>query len=711
MAYANLELHFERTSTGYKTRVTTPAGEGQGEFAAPLSETEIDAFFGQVGEALNPREITLSAATSTVSPEVFQSLGKKLFDTVFQGEVRDLLERSLGLLEKENKHLRLRLHLNGVPELAQLPWEYLYHRDFLALSAETPVVRYLDVPQSIKPLSIKPPLNILVVIASPSDYPQLNVEAEWERLQEALKELRGRGLITLKRLAKPTVDELQRELRQGDYHVFHFIGHGDFDPGTRAGTLLFEDDQGKGRMVQSQVLKILLHDESTLRLAVLNACRGARSSQQDPLLGTAQSLVTAGIPAVVAMQFAVSDALAITFARSFYEAIADNVPVEAALSEARKTMFANQTSNTLAEWGTPVLFMRSEEGALLNLAYTEALSGLASLTELARTSPEVQRAVMSYRNDFMTTRGSIDVLGNYKDLHDQLHQLQYNCYSLIVSKLRSVTLPGASAVAEELQSNDTLLENSEVMLLNLIETIRRIIGRGSFPTYDITWLSYLEEAHEGLGETLVTWNITTLKRVRNSLDRVLNIQPAKINAELEFTARHLNLPQVVKDMTSLRDQLASLKLESKTVTQFASGVEALMRLDERLASLLKQHAAWQTVDTYLRTLVDSGIKTRLENDPDLFKDDWRELVHGKVQGFPQDSADGLSGKLEDYATKIEEALTQLNVALLEKQLELYRRCVGLRFFRVDADLKMSCDELRKVGEPLDALLGVLEVVT
>jgi hypothetical protein len=710
MAYANLELHFERTTTGYKTRATTPAGEGWGEFAAPFAEAEVDAFFKQIGETLNAREISLSTSTPTATPELFQNLGKKLFDTVFQGEVRDLLERSLGLLEKENKHLRLRLHLNQVPELAQLPWEYLYHRDFLALSAETPIIRYLDVPQGIKPLNIKPPLNILVMIASPSDYPKLQVEVEWEHLQEALKELKGRGLVTLKRLAKPTVDELQRELRQENYHVFHFIGHGDFDPGTRAGTLLFEDEQGKGRMVQGQVLKILLHDENTLRLAILNACKGARTSKQDPLLGTAQGLVAAGVPAVVAMQFAVSDALAITFARSFYQALADNIPVEAALSEARKTMFANQAQNTLAEWGTPVLFMRAEEGALLNLAYTEALSGLASLTELARTSPEVQRAVVSYRNDFMAARGGIDVLGNYKDLHDQLHQLQYNCYSLIVSKIRSVTTAGTGAVADELQNNDTLLENSEVMLLNLTETIRRIIGRGSFSNYDTAWLSYLEQAHKALGETLLTWDIANLKRVRSYLDRVLNIQPAKINAELEFTARHLNLPQVVKDMMALRDTLASLKLESTTVTQFASGVEALMRLDERLASLLKRHAAWQTIDTYLRTLLDSGIKTRLESDPEFFKDDWRELVHGKVQEF-QDVADGLSGRLSDYATKIEEALTQGNAASLEKQLELYRRCVGLRFFRVDSDLKTSCDELRKVGEPLDALLGVLEVVT
>jgi CHAT domain len=711
-SYENFELRFERTTIGYKASVDTPAGQAQNEFAAPFSEAEVDAFFKQVGEALNQaREITLSAPGSSVSLGVFQKLGEKLFNTVFSGEVRDLLERTLGLLEKEGKHVRLRLHLNGVPELAQLPWEYLYHRDFLALSAETPIVRYLDVPQTIKPLSVKPPLKILVVIAGPSDYPKLNVEAEWEQLQKALSELSSRGLVALKRLAKPTVDDLQQELRREDYHIFHFIGHGDFDPGTRAGTLLFEDEQGQGRKVPSQVLKILLHDETTLRLAILNACKGARTSKQDPLLGMAQGLVTAGLPAVIAMQFAISDAGAIAFARSLYQALADNVPLESALSEARKTMFANQPPNTLAEWGTPVLFMRAEEGTLLELAYSEALSGLASLTELARTSPEVQRAVVSYRNDFTTARKDIDVLGNYKDLHDQLHQLQYNCYSLIVSKIRSVTTPASGAVADELRSDDALLENSEVTLLNLIENIRRIIGKGSFANYDTAWLSYLEQAHEALGQTLLTWDISNLKRVRSYLDRVLNIQPSKINAELEFTARNLNLPQVVKDMTALRDNLSLLKLESKTVMQFASGVEALMRLDERLASLLRQHAAWQTIDTYLRTLLDSGIKTRLETDPDLFKDDWRELIQGKAAGLSKDVADGLSGRLNDYATKIEEAMTQRNAALLERQLELYRRCVGLRFFRVDADLKTACDELRKVGEPLDALLGMLEVVT
>ncbi len=438
--------------------------------------------------------------------------------------------------------------------------------------------------------------------------------------------------------------------------------------------------------------------------------RGQEPSKQDPLVGMAQGLVTAGVPAVIAMQFAISDALAIAFARSLYQALADNVPLEHALSEARKTMFASQAPNSLAEWGTPVLFMRAEEGSLLELAYSEALSGLASLTELAKTSPEVQRAVVSYRNGFTTARKDIEVLGNYKDLHDQLHQLQYSCYNLIVNKLRTVTT--SAAVADGLRSDDVLLETSKVTLLHLTDNMRRIIGQGSFTNYDTSWLSHLEQAHEALSQTLLTWDLNNLKRVRRDLDRVLNKEPSKINSELEFTAKHLKLPQVVTDMISLRDHLASLKLEPKTVTHFASGVEALVRLDKRLTALLQQHAAWQTIDTDLRLLLlNGGIETRLETDPDLVQDDWRELIREKVEQLSRGVSDDLSGQLNEYAAKIEEALKERNAALLERHLELYRRCVGLRFFRVDADLKTACDELRKVGDPLDALLGILEVVS
>jgi hypothetical protein len=129
-----------------------------------------------------------------------------------------------------------------------------------------------------------------------------------------------------------------------------------------------------------------LKDESTLRLAILNACEGARASRSDPFAGAAQSLVLKGIPAVIAMQFEVSDDAAITLAHGFYSALADGFPVDAALAEARKSVFARGNA---VEWGTPVLYLRSPDGRIFNVdrTGTKAVNRTAlKVAELLRTA-------------------------------------------------------------------------------------------------------------------------------------------------------------------------------------------------------------------------------------------------------------------------------------------------------------------------------------
>jgi CHAT domain-containing protein len=74
----------------------------------------------------------------------------------------------------------------------------------------------------------------------------------------------------------------------------------------------------------------LLSDYRTLRLDVLNSCEGARTGLTDRYAGTAQTLVQQGVPAVIAMQFEITDQAAIDFSNTFYAAIADGYPVEAA---------------------------------------------------------------------------------------------------------------------------------------------------------------------------------------------------------------------------------------------------------------------------------------------------------------------------------------------------------------------------------------------
>ena len=121
------------------------------------------------------------------------------------------------------------------------------------------------------------------------------------------------------------------------------------------GVLLFEDEQGRGRRVSGVQLGTILADEVSLRLAVLNSCEGGRSSFQDPFSGVATSLIEREIPAVIGMQFEITDRAAIVFAGEFYAALADGLPVDSSVAEARKAIYADEND---IEWGTPVLFMR-----------------------------------------------------------------------------------------------------------------------------------------------------------------------------------------------------------------------------------------------------------------------------------------------------------------------------------------------------------------
>ena len=135
--------------------------------------------------------------------------------------------------------------------------------------------------------------------------------------------------------------------------------------------LVFEDEWAHSALVDAETLGVLLHDHHSLRLAVLNACEGARSAADDPFAGVATTLVRQGIPAVVAMQFVITDRAALAFAEEFYAAVADGFPVDTAVAEARKAILSAPNE---VEWGTPVLFLRTGNGVLFDFQAKSAES-------------------------------------------------------------------------------------------------------------------------------------------------------------------------------------------------------------------------------------------------------------------------------------------------------------------------------------------------
>ncbi len=363
--YLDFDLAIEQIDGGkYRARVIdSPAGQTSSEFEVPFSPEGLENFVLKMGR---PRARVRRFGTPQTDEA--QRFGSELHEALFSADVETCFLRSLDEATRQDRGLRVRLRLHDAPDLGPVPWEFLYSPNlgrFLTLSNQTPLVRYIELPNPVRPLEVEPPLRILTLLSDPTDAPGLDVARERRLLDEATADLVRDGVVELHVLEDTTMSALQHALRREAFHVLHFMGHGGFDERVGDGVLVMEDDAGRAQPVTGHDLGMLLHDSRSLRLAVLNACEGARAGAADPFGGVAQSLIRQGIPAVVAMQFEVTDTAAVRFAHELYLAIADGLPVDAATVEARKGVFAASGD---VEWGTPVLYLRAPDGAIFDIA-------------------------------------------------------------------------------------------------------------------------------------------------------------------------------------------------------------------------------------------------------------------------------------------------------------------------------------------------------
>lgn len=354
----------------YVIVVRSTAGEARQVTKLPITAAELENNLLKLENAIL-RSSDSAYTTLGAHEHAVQTFGRTLFDFLLPGETRTLYYECLREAAHHDRGVRLKLSLH-TPALAALPWEFLYDarkRDFICLDPHTPLVRYTEMPQTPPPLAVAPPLQILGVIADPVDmYARLNVQEEKRRITHAVRALEEHGLVQLTWLEGQTWRDLQRIMRMGEvpWHIFHFIGHGGFDEQRSEGFIVLADDEQKSHhLYATQLARLLARQRASLRLVLLNACDGARTGQQDVLSSTAATLINSGVPAVLAMQYAIADAAAVEFANTFYESLADNLPVDAAVAEARNAInFRNARS---LEWGIPVLHMRAPDGHLFSL--------------------------------------------------------------------------------------------------------------------------------------------------------------------------------------------------------------------------------------------------------------------------------------------------------------------------------------------------------
>jgi hypothetical protein len=362
----------EREADGYRLQVEAPGVRHVTYAAVDPEDPDLRRLLENVPGRLLESSARTRFAAHSPAEKALRQLGTRLFQTIMVDEVPGRLGSALDRAQEEGRDLRIALRIRPA-ELQTWPWELMYdprrHKEeFVGKNAL--LVRTPEALAAMPPLRVTGPLRILGVVATPSDQPDLQaVAGERAMLDDALADVIEAGQVELD-WAAPTKEGLHAALRRGPWHVLHFIGHGDFDAANGQGRLWLCGPDGRGDALLARELANMFQEHRSLRMAVLNACQSAYGDGIDPYSSMAAALVRARVPAVVAMQYPITDDAAEAFTAPFYEGLAAGQPADVCMRFGRQGIsFGIQGS---LEWSTPVLYLSSSSGRVFDRGLGDA---------------------------------------------------------------------------------------------------------------------------------------------------------------------------------------------------------------------------------------------------------------------------------------------------------------------------------------------------
>ncbi|NEQ72604.1 MAG: CHAT domain-containing protein [Okeania sp. SIO2C9] len=331
-----------------------------------------------------------------VSPSLV-ALGQEMYQELFKDTLRDSWSCAQGIAHNRGEVLQLRLGTKD-RRISSLPWEVLHAGDRpLATGTDVIFSRYQPntcLPKQTRTRTPEEPLKILMAIAAPSDKDSLQLEKEYEALQQELQTNSGETQIHLDILRQPGREQLTQRLEQGKYQVFHYAGHSNW--GISGGEIsLVSNTTGLTESLSGRDLAGLLVNNG-IQMAVFNSCRGAYNHLANPTddevaLNLAEALVKRGIPGVLAMAERIPDEVSLSLTRLFYRNLNQGYPIDLSLSRARQGLISAYGSHELY-WALPVVYLHSEfDGCLIqkpsNLA-NEIVEPLEEFVEEKIPSPK-----------------------------------------------------------------------------------------------------------------------------------------------------------------------------------------------------------------------------------------------------------------------------------------------------------------------------------
>jgi len=319
--------------------------------------------------------------------------------------------------------------------------------------------------------------------------------------------------------------------------------------------------------------------------------------------------------------------------------------------------------------------------------------GLAAMADLI-SLPAVREEIFHFQDDFKEAQEKIKIITVFKKIHDTMQEVE--CSYVMLQDDRA-----------NLEQNEFAWDSIEINLLTFDEhfdEFKEAVAEVPSRIKLGPWYNRAAKGYKVLHEALSANETTKLDTGLSYIHRVLDRGLPRVNGRLVDAANDLPFDDLIEAMTTVHKILSEqAEVDSVMIQQFVQGIEALGTLSQSLENHVTRHNDWQEFDDDLRR-IEAMIT---EEDIEELKLSWIDIQETGDRLYANHE-EKWAASLRTISKKIENSLMSKPAATVLQQFNIFRSSGNRRFRKVDDELLELCEELEKVGEPINVLLGIIK---
>ncbi len=385
----------------------------------------------------------------------------------------------------------------------------------------------------------------------------------------------------------------------------------------------------------------------------------------------------------------------------------------------------------------------------------EAVGALKAVPDLLKEH-EVRVQFAPFTSAYQEAAVHIGLLRRYKTLHDCLHTIQLQYREIAGSAQR---IAEGDRVRGEIASYADGLESAaeKCGYVDGKQWGEPLSGLRN-PGPEKTWLQKLRQIVDELRATADSAHDgSAAKKADNavdSLDKILASNPIRLHGLIVTEFNVIPLPALVHSLQGIQNTPTAPAVRAR----LADGLTALEALHRQLVRLIAEHGTWQNLDNSLRaalvswheflavdrrrtaerrvvavgaggsrveeedsttdrdlTLKDpvgaGGSRVEKEDSQTVYAnrllEDWRDVAEKFAEVRTRVVQGRRLDRLTEYAEALATAADARDFGTVFDAFEPFAKLALLRFIDVDKELLRLADDLKLIGEPIQAILEVM----